>query len=1118
MKNKPSILIIFFSLCFLLQLNSQITPGSEDNFVTIWNTMDYDFITIPTVGEGYNYDLYWEEVDNPGINGTLSAITGDVTLSSLTPGQDYRIEIVGDFPRIFMFKLEEEGKKLLQIQQWGSITWNSLDSAFWACRNMDLIAQDVPDLSELSSLGSMFYNCNSLKGEGANWDWDISGVSNLRGMFTNAVEFNGDITGWDVSNVTDMGLLFAATAFDRPIGNWDVRSVKKMDGMFYGAQKFNQEIGSWDVSMVEDMSFMFYKTQAFNQDISSWDVKNVITMRVMFAYTESFNQSLNEWDVSNVIDMSGMFSYAEAFNGNVNEWDVSNVVSMEAMFAGNSIFNQSLNNWDVSNVENMSYMFFYSTAFNQDISNWDVSNVMNMESMFERASGFNQNLGNWTLGEGVDLFQMLNDAGMDCVNYSATLEGWANNPNTPEGRYFVVSNLRYGSSAINARDSILIGEKNWTIIGDQLTGLCLEAGEAFITLWNTLNTDSLFIPTQGAGYNYDLYWEEVGNPENSGFFSGHTGDLTIFGLTPGQNYRVEIVGDFPRFYMNNNFDEREKLFEIKQWGKIEWSSMENAFFGCANMDVTANDVPDLSGVGSIRNMFTDCESLVGDRANWEWNTSNVHDMHGLFDLAWRFNQDIGSWDVGNVTDMSFMFYGEIDFAGTLKLHHFNQDISNWDVSNVENMAGMFMGASEFNQDLSTWDVSSVVNMSNMFFEAASFYSDLSTWDVSNVMILSSTFARTDSFNSDLSGWDVSNVTNMSGMFRGADSFNSDISGWDVSNVTNMGHMFNGALSFNGDLSGWDVSNVTNMNTMFATAELFNSDISSWDVSNVTNMGHMFTGARLFDADITGWDVSNVQSMAHMFSGTLFFNHDISVWDISSVTNMSHMFSFTINFNQDISVWDIGNVTNLTAVFLEAESFNQDISGWDVSNVSNFWLMFHSASSFNQNLADWDISSASNMRSMFNNSGMQCENYSATLIGWASQENVPSGMRLGAIGMEYAPSAAQYRNNILIDQKGWEIMGDQEGDCSPVNTINFDDEDIALTIYPNPVVDKLYFEPVNELGKAEITVFNSTGKTVDSFEISLNAPQSVDVNHWKPGVYLLQISSSDISRTIKVIRQ
>ena len=68
-----------------------------------------------------------------------------------------------------------------------------------------------------------------------------------------------------------------------------------------------------------------------------------------------------------------------------------------------------------------------------------------------------------------------------------------------------------------------------------------------------------------------------------------------------------------------------------------------------------------------------------------------------------FNQDISSWDVSNVKDMSGMF----------SYSPFNQDISSWDVSNVKDMSGMF-SESSFNQDISSWDVSNVTNMSGMF--------------------------------------------------------------------------------------------------------------------------------------------------------------------------------------------------------------------------------------------------------------------------------------------------------------------------------------------------------------------------------------------------------------------
>lgn len=113
----------------------------------------------------------------------------------------------------------------------------------------------------------------------------------------------------------------------------------------------------------------------------------------------------------------------------------------------------------------------------------------------------------------------------------------------------------------------------------------------FITVWNTLGTTEIIIPTFGGGYNYNLYWEEVGNPSNNGNLLNQTGNATISGLATGMDFRVEIAGNFPHFRMNNNANERLKLSQVSQWGNIQWSSMFNSFFGCANMNVNATDVP-----------------------------------------------------------------------------------------------------------------------------------------------------------------------------------------------------------------------------------------------------------------------------------------------------------------------------------------------------------------------------------------------------------------------------------------------------------------------------------------------------------------------------------------------
>ena len=246
-----------------------------------------------------------------------------------------------------------------------------------------------------------------------------------------------------------------------------------------------------------------------------------------------------------------------------------------------------------------------------------------------------------------------------------------------------------------------------------------------------------------------------------------------------------------------------------------------------------------------------------------------------------FNQDIGSWDVTNLTNMNNMF---------ANAKSFNQDISNWDVSNVTNMSGMFLNAHKFNQNLNNWVVSSVRFMSYMFAGAIKFNQNIVDWDVGNVIDMVGMFNSTPLFNQDISNWDVSNVTNMSAMFSGARKFNQDIGDWDVSKVTQMSRMFGYSYDFNQDIGSWDVSKVIGMTAMFDSAVVFNQDIGSWDLSNVTGTNAMFKNAESFNQDIGGWDVSNVNVMFSMFEEAKTFNQDLTKWCVTNFTTEPGDFS------------------------------------------------------------------------------------------------------------------------------------------------------------------------------------------------------------------------------------
>ncbi|HRQ30120.1 MAG TPA: BspA family leucine-rich repeat surface protein [Saprospiraceae bacterium] len=442
----------------------------------------------------------------------------------------------------------------------------------------------------------------------------------------------------------------------------------------------------------------------------------------------------------------------------IDQWGSGLWTRMEKAFSG--CLHMECNASDSPNLDfvgSTAWMFENCLLFNGDVTGWDVSQVNDMTGMFSGAGSFDQNLGNWLLKSNVLLLNFLDFSGISCENYDNTLMGWYNNPQTPPALTLGAAGVHYWL-AIHARAYMLMplcsGGMGWDIFGDSYQEC--DYFVPFVTRWNTANSGSscqscITIPTTGGGYSYDVDWN------NDGIYDqiGVNGSTTYNFGSPGE-YAIRIRGDFPRIFFNDQGD-KEKLLSVDQWGSIEWSSMENAFMGCSNLEIRALDVPDLSIVSSMSGMFEACASM---------------------------NQDLSEWNVSNVSDMSRLFAGATAF---------DQFVGSWDVSDVVNMEGMFAGASVFNQPLSSWNVSKVVNMSEMF-------------------------SGTLSFNQQISAWNVSNVNNMKDMFSGAIAFDGNIGNWTLNQLVNLEGMLDGSgmscLNYDNTLIGWLNKNSTPDNRVF----------------------------------------------------------------------------------------------------------------------------------------------------------------------------------------------------------------------------------------------------------------------------------------------------------------
>ncbi len=260
--------------------------------------------------------------------------------------------------------------------------------------------------------------------------------------------------------------------------------------------------------------------------------------------------------------------------------------------------------------------------------------------------------------------------------------------------------------------------------------------------------------------------------------------------------------------------------------------------------------------------------------------------------------------------------------------------------------------------------------------------------------------------------DFSHVIDMNSMFENAANFNDDLNHWDVSNITSLGHTFRGAKDFNGNISDWDVSSVTFLDATFLFASSFDQDISQWDVSNVTTLENTFRGTP-FNRDISGWNVGNVRNMKNTFQNAGQFDQPIGDWDFSQVKSMNFMFSRANKFDQDISQWDVSNVTDFTGQFRDNKALGHSLGSWKFNPEANFSGMFQGAT------------------------GLDCQSWSATIIGWNFSNAELDSISIGGPNVDYDSIAAIARDELLA--RGWTINGTEtNGDCGAIHPFRCQD--------------------------------------------------------------------------------
>lgn len=333
-------------------------------------------------------------------------------------------------------------------------------------------------------------------------------------------------------------------------------------------------------------------------------------------------------------------------------------------------------------------------------------------------------------------------------------------------------------------------------------------------------------------------------------------DLPPVKLDPGQKFYINnsnaptIEGyDFVCCNINNfvpTEDQTINVYYIPQTvpdrTKTDW---HRSIFDDLNLtgDLSSQDYANTYAATNMKALFSRSTILAPPKLNM----SNVGNAAYMFRSYFSDNNrlkitniDARGWDVGSLTDVSYMFYED--------RYLINVDASTWDTSHIKDMSYMFYNCKALTTlHLSAWDTSSVTTMQSMFNYCGKLTTlDPSAWDTSNVTDMSMMFESCEALTTlDPSNWDTSNVTNMSSMFSKSGLVTLSLSNWDLHSLTDASGMFKFCYNLRTlNLDNWGTRNVTNMSEMFTELRGATVTIDAIDMSSCTNCDRMFTSAWL----------------------------------------------------------------------------------------------------------------------------------------------------------------------------------------------------------------------------------------------------------------------------------
>ena len=514
---------------------------------------------------------------------------------------------------------------------------------------------------------------------------------------------------------------------------------------------------------------------------------------------------------------------------------------------------------------------------------------------------------------------------------------------------------------------------------------------AFVTEWTVSSGDTIVLPSYDTlplgTLDYDVDWGD-GSSDSNVTTKDKTHTYT-FGGGGTKVFQVVITNQFHSLRMTRSnglgyTSNQDRLTNMVQWGTdTTWSALGYMFQNCGNMQYTATDFPDISNLAessNIREMFSQCDSVVDlDLSNWT-NTGNITTLYGMFyGMNSLETLNLTNWDTSNIGAPNNLCYGS---GSAVNGCDFIMPDLDW--SNASNISSMFYQTNVKSIDVSGWTFGKSVVLSSLFRKTQegssgpSFSVDISTWNNTGYITTLNDFIRDSDMTSlNVTGIDTSNVTSVARFAYSCDKLThiTGLDEFDATSITLANYMFQGADIFDfgatksnfGSNWGPNLGSCTNLSSFFylvgsTTPSSTIANVADWDTSAVTTFynfmnGYKWTGGG--NPDVSGFDVSNVTTFQNAFRNSSVSLLDTSNWSITSnCTNMGN-FLQSADYSGDL---DFGNCDFSAVTTFSHFGYYQEITGFTlgasvsfaaVTNMANF-ITFNTGQYTPLSTADYDV--------------------------------------------------------------------------------------------------------------------------------------------------------------------